>query len=152
MSAGVFSEMASPCHYPGSAAIPRTELDWIGLQSGPPGSVRELVLTATSGRSPIKKIVSPRPVPKYSRRNLVTERDDGFSEAVAHRPTMPAGIKGRPYVCWSRDRTGAADPIAAASPAAQSRGVQGQLFAPDLALLATSQNASVARPAAIRCL
>jgi hypothetical protein len=40
----------------------------------------------------------------------VTERDDGFSEAVVHRPAMPAGIKGRPYACWSRDRIGAADP------------------------------------------
>ena len=40
----------------------------------------------------------------------MTERGDEFSEVVVHRLAMPAGIKGRPYVCWSRDRTGAADP------------------------------------------
>lgn len=45
-----------------------------------------------------------------SRRNSVTECGDGFSEAVVRRSAMPAGIRGRPYVCWSRDRTGAADP------------------------------------------
>jgi hypothetical protein len=50
------------------------------------------------------------PVPRYSRRSSVTERGDVFSEAVVHRPAMPAGIKGRPHVCCSRRRTHAPDP------------------------------------------
>jgi hypothetical protein len=40
----------------------------------------------------------------------VTERSDGFPEASFITLSIPAGIKGRPYVCWSKDRTGAADP------------------------------------------
>jgi hypothetical protein len=33
------------------------------------------------------------------RRSSVTERGVEISEAVVHRLGMPAGIKGRPYVC-----------------------------------------------------
>ena len=31
----------------------------------------------------------------------MTERGADFSEAVVHRPALPASIKDQPYVCWS---------------------------------------------------
>ena len=51
-----------------------------------------------------------RPVSRHSRRSSVTDCAGGISEAVLHRLVWPTGGEGRPHVCWSSDRTGAADP------------------------------------------
>jgi hypothetical protein len=55
------------------------------------GDHNELEVTATSGRSPIKKIVSPTTGFRVQQTYLDHRARDDFTEAVVHRSAMPSG-------------------------------------------------------------
>ena len=57
------------------------------------------------------KLARARPVSRYCRRSPSSVRGDEVSKAAAQGPMMPAGIQGRSNVRWSRDRSGAPDPL-----------------------------------------